>query len=38
MLLIDFNLAERLEPETNVVEKQIPRTVGCVPIVVREPP
>jgi hypothetical protein len=37
MLLVDFNLAEHLEPETSV-KKQIERTVSCVPIVIRKLP
>jgi len=38
MLLVDFNLAEHLEPEANVKEKQIVRTVSCVPTLVRKLP
>ncbi|KAI0270149.1 hypothetical protein BGY98DRAFT_1133166, partial [Russula aff. rugulosa BPL654] len=38
MLLVDFNLAEHLEPEANVKEKQIHRTVSCVPTLVRKLP
>ena len=36
MLLVDFNLAGHLGPETNV--KRINRTVSCVSILIRELP
>jgi len=36
MLLVDFNVAEHLEPETSV--KQIHRTVSCVSILIRKLP
>jgi len=36
MLLVDFNLAEHLGPETSV--KRIHRTVSCVSILIRELP
>jgi hypothetical protein len=38
MLLVDFNLAEHLEPETSVKNPDIKRTVSWVPIVIRKLP
>jgi hypothetical protein len=38
MLLVDFNLAEHLQSEKSVKERQIDRVVSCVPIVIRKLP